>query len=138
MAKAESVSGSERPYAFKWESAHGNEELLITDGSLKFWMDYGQIVSVVTWAPRSFETGTCRSRGVGEKTRVVCSHDGEPYGPHPDTSFDIQCCPYCGGDATDGDHRIDPNVGEVFCEQTGQSTWQFCPNCGDELGGEDS
>ena len=80
--------------------------------------------------------GVCRCEGVDERTRVVCSHDGEAYGPHPEASFDIQCCPYCGGNATGGGHRIDPDVGEVFCEEGGQSTWRYCPNCGDELGGE--
>lgn len=77
-----------------------------------------------------------REIGLGAATRVYCPRTEEWYGPHPEAGFDVSFCPYCGGDATNDDHRIDREVCEVFCENTIQSTWRFCPNCGDRIEGD--
>lgn len=77
-----------------------------------------------------------RSSGVGAETRVYCPEDAEWFGPHPDASFDVDFCPYCGADATDEDHRVDGVIGEVFCENTIMSTWRYCPSCGEQVSTE--
>lgn len=69
--------------------------------------------------------------GVGEDTVVVCEHDENAYGPAGDTEF--QKCPYCGGNAKGGDHRIHESGDEVFCDHTGVSTYRYCPGCGEEV-----
>lgn len=71
-----------------------------------------------------------RCDGTGGETQTYCPSFGEWVGPHPDASFNVVYCPYCGDSVTDDDHRVDREVGEVFCEHTGQSTWRYCPRCG--------
>lgn len=39
-------------------------------------------------------------------------------------------CPYCGGETCREDHRIDPEIPEVFCENTIMSTPRYCMGCG--------
>lgn len=75
--------------------------------------------------------GACRCTGVGEETVVTCGFNSRSYGPAGDSEF--VACPYCGADAKSGDHRIDPEVDEVFCGRTTQSTYRYCPGCGGAL-----
>lgn len=70
------------------------------------------------------------NRGTGPETRTFCPRDGEEYGPGGYSEYTF--CPYCGGDAHDGSHRVDRDIGEVFCDHTSQSTYRYCPNCGDK------
>lgn len=76
------------------------------------------------------------SGGVGGETYVTCpDHDGEMFGPHPDARNTLSYCPYCGVEATDGDHRPHEGRFEVFCPETIMSTYRYCPNCGDRIEG---
>lgn len=78
------------------------------------------------------QTGTqCTVEGVFEETKVVCGHDGGAYGPGGDRM--PQQCPYCGGNARGGDHRIIEDGDEVTCEKTTMSTYRYCPGCGTEV-----
>jgi len=72
--------------------------------------------------------------GVGEDTKVICEHDGGAYGPAGDR-LPIHC-PYCGGNARGGKHRIVLDGDEVLCDDTTQSTYRFCPGCGERLSGD--
>lgn len=75
-----------------------------------------------------------RVKGVGRKTKAFCPEKALWFGPvDADPAYDVKFCPYCGGDATNDDHRIHDDVFEVFCEDTGMSTWRYCALCGDEL-----
>lgn len=76
-----------------------------------------------------------RRRGVMEDTRVLCERDGATYGPADGADSDMGFCPYCGMQVMSGDHRLDEDLGEVFCEQTTMSTYRFCPGCGVGLEG---
>lgn len=69
--------------------------------------------------------------GVGEETKVECPVHDRAYGPGG--SFQVDYCPYCGGEVTDEAHRVDFAVSEVFCETTGMSTYRYCPGCGEEV-----
>ena len=71
--------------------------------------------------------------GVGGDTKVECPVDNRAYGPAG--SFDVDYCPYCGAETSDGEHRVDRYVSEVFCENTGMSTYRYCPGCGSEVDG---
>lgn len=69
--------------------------------------------------------------GVESDTAVSCSITGVAYGPGSDGEELPNFCPYCGHIATDGSHRIDPDIDEVFCDRTTMSTWRYCPGCGE-------
>jgi len=75
---------------------------------------------------------THRSIGVAEETKVICEFDGGAYGPAGDR-MPVRC-PYCGGNARGGKHTIILDGDEVICEDTSQSTYRFCPGCGERLG----
>lgn len=68
--------------------------------------------------------------GVGRETRVYCPENGLLSVSEPQ-DFDPDYCPYCGGDTENDSHRVDSEVCEVFCENSTQSTWRYCPMCGD-------
>lgn len=68
-----------------------------------------------------------RFEGVGEDTQVFCPDNGIL--SVSGDSFDPDFCPYCGESVTNANHRVDVEVCEVFCKNTPQSTWRFCPMC---------
>ena len=71
-----------------------------------------------------------RNTGVGKWTRTYCPEVGEWFGPHPEAEMIVSCCPYCGGLVEDDDHQLHEDGNEVTCDNTGQSTYRFCPHCG--------
>lgn len=78
------------------------------------------------------QTGNmCEVKGVGSDTYVVCSEDGERYGPDEDAR-EMATCPYCGADGDASDHRVHDDGNEVECPETLMSTFRYCPNCGSE------
>ncbi|WP_123619594.1 hypothetical protein [Halorubrum sp. CSM-61] len=72
-------------------------------------------------------------RGVGSNTRVECPEHDTVYGPHPGARSTFNYCPYCGDDTSDADHDTKKVDGEVFCPDTGMSTYRFCPGCGAQV-----
>lgn len=68
--------------------------------------------------------------GIGPDTRVFCPESDEWTGVSASDGFDPTYCPYCGDSALDANHRVEPRLCEVFCENTTQSTWRYCPECG--------
>lgn len=68
-------------------------------------------------------------KGTGEETQVDCPKEGV-LKVSDSTMFNPEFCPYCGETVSNSDHRVDTDICEVFCENTIQSTWRFCPLCG--------
>lgn len=68
--------------------------------------------------------------GVGQDTRVFCPEEDEWIAVSAADGFDPSFCPYCGDNAHDASHRVAPRLCEVFCENSTQSTWRYCPICG--------
>lgn len=77
----------------------------------------------------SVEQNKHRFEGVGENTQVFCPSNGIL--SVSEGSFEPDFCPYCGESVENKNHRVDRTVYEVFCETSLQSTWRFCPMCGD-------
>lgn len=55
MSDDTSTDDTERPkpYAFKFESCRGDTAMMISEGNESFWMDYGEIVTIVSWGTGS-------------------------------------------------------------------------------------
>jgi len=72
-----------------------------------------------------------RVEGVGMDTVVRCEDTGKAYGPGTVDPTSPEYCPYCGDSVDDDAHRLALSFDEVFCDNTGMSTWRHCPGCGE-------